>query len=207
MKAAIQRVNASSKTNSGKVQQLQTVRFQPIRAQGRKLALAYLGLWGIVCDQVGGLYQSSEKLLNDAVERGERMEEALYATLAEWSRCITKQQAPFHEQVEADFRRSARLANEAGQDFEAQLERQVERADPAGNSDARTIGETEPGDRKAERHSRRKIGPKRGRSRLIELVQAAAVCSATTLDQSKQSSFRGRRGDAHLPSAFVHARR
>lgn len=128
MKAAIQRVNASSKTNSGKVQQLQTVRFQPIRAQGRKLALAYLGLWGIVCDQVGGLYQSSEKLLNDAVERGERMEEALYATLAEWSRCITKQQAPFHEQVEADFRRSARLANEAGQDFEAQLERQVERA-------------------------------------------------------------------------------
>lgn len=128
MKADVKRVNASSATNSEKVQQLQILRLQPIREQGRKLALAYLGLWGIVCDQVGGLHQSSEKLLNDAVERGEQMEEALYAMLAEWSRCITKQQTPFRKQVETDFRRTAQAANEAGQDFEAQLERQVERA-------------------------------------------------------------------------------
>jgi|GEM_PF-1333583 len=128
MKAAIKKTDVYSETNFREDQPQPAVRFQPVLEQGRKLVLAYLGLWGLLYDQTDGLYQSGEKLLNDAIERGERMEAALCETLAQWSRLLPQRGASFQRQAEEDLQRTVRQANEADEDIEEQLERQVARA-------------------------------------------------------------------------------
>lgn len=128
MKAAIKRTNVSSGTNFKEDRPQPAVRFQPVLEQGRRLVLVYLGLWGLLSDQTNGLYRSGEQLLNDAIERGERMEEALYETLARWSRRLPQCWASLHRRGEEDLRRIAQQVQEAGEDFDEQLERQVARA-------------------------------------------------------------------------------
>jgi poly(hydroxyalkanoate) granule-associated protein len=47
-----------------------------VQGSGRKLLLAYVGLWGVAYDSVAGIFQSGIKLLDTAEDRGARMSSA-----------------------------------------------------------------------------------------------------------------------------------
>lgn len=127
MNATTKRMEVSAETSIEREHPRPAARFHPYLEQGHRLALAYIGLWGVLYDQTGELYQSGERLFKAAIERGEQMEEALYRALGRWSRCIPQRRESFQRQVEADLQRAAGPVHEAGENFEEQLERQVER--------------------------------------------------------------------------------
>jgi len=57
------------------VQQHVSGNWKNVRASGRKIVLAYVGLWGVVYDNVAGVYRGGAKLFGTAEARGARMEQ------------------------------------------------------------------------------------------------------------------------------------
>ncbi len=127
MKADVMKLEAPATIDARELQAQVGERVRRARDVGRKAALVYVGFWGCAYDRAAGLAQRGEKLWNDAVARGERMEAALDKRLARFSRRASKQATALQNQVGANIEQVTRTVSDKGEGFEAQLEKQVER--------------------------------------------------------------------------------
>lgn len=94
---------------------------------GRKLALAYVGLWGYLYDFASDLYIDSRRLLGDAVRRGESMEVSLNKRVDSIGRRTAKQFNFLQDRFGENVEQVTRSVTDTGENFEGQLEKQVER--------------------------------------------------------------------------------
>lgn len=114
----IDREKLQSKINSGAV---------AVSKSGRRVALAYVGLWAFTYDRAADLYQDGVNLLEDAVKRGEGMEQALNRRLGQAERSAAKQFTTLQNRFGDNVEQVTRTVTETGEGFEDQLEKQVER--------------------------------------------------------------------------------
>ena len=94
---------------------------------GRRLALAYVGLWGCMYDRAAGVYRSGVKLWEDAVQRGQAMEQVLQQRVAQVERRAAKQFNGLQNRFGDNVEQVTRTVTDTGESFEVQLEKQVER--------------------------------------------------------------------------------
>lgn len=109
------------------VQRQVEARLAVLNKGGRRLALAYIGLWGCAYDRAASVYRSGMKLWEDAVARGETMEEALQQRLAQLERRTTKQFNGLQNRFGDNVEQVTRTVADTGESLEVQLEKQVER--------------------------------------------------------------------------------
>jgi poly(hydroxyalkanoate) granule-associated protein len=111
----------------GKQSQHQAV--QPLRLNkgGRRLMLAYVGLWGCAYDRATGVYRSAIKLWDDAVARGEMMEQELRQRLAQLEHRATKQLNGLQNRFGDNVEQVTRTVTDTGESLEVQMEKQIER--------------------------------------------------------------------------------
>ena len=114
----IDREKLQSKINSGAV---------AVSKSGRRVALAYVCLWAFTYDRAADLYQDGVNLLEDAVKRGEGMEQALNRRLGQAERSAAKQFTTLQNRFGDNVEQVTRTVTETGEGFEDQLEKQVER--------------------------------------------------------------------------------
>lgn len=109
------------------VQRQVEARLAVLSRGGRRLALAYIGLWGCAYDRAASVYRGGMKLWEDAVARGETMEEALRQRLAQLERRTTKQFNGLQNRFGDNVEQVTRTVADTGESLEVQLEKQVER--------------------------------------------------------------------------------
>lgn len=94
---------------------------------GRWLALAYIGLWGCAYDRATDVYQSGVRLWEDAIVRGEALEQALQQRMEQLGRRTARQLNRLQNRFGDNVEQVTRTVADTGEGFEAQLEKQVER--------------------------------------------------------------------------------
>jgi len=109
------------------VQRQVEARLAVLSRGGRRLALAYIGLWGCAYDRAASVYRGGMKLWEDAVARGETMEEALRQRLAQLERRTTQQFNGLQNRFGDNVEQVTRTVADTGESLEVQLEKQVER--------------------------------------------------------------------------------
>ncbi|HAJ37257.1 MAG TPA: hypothetical protein DCL15_16425 [Chloroflexi bacterium] len=97
------------------------------KSGGRRLMLAYVGLWGCAYDRASGVYRSGMKLWEDAIARGEMMEQALRQRLAQVERRTTKQFGGLQNRFGDNVEQVTRTVADASENLEVELEKQIER--------------------------------------------------------------------------------
>jgi poly(hydroxyalkanoate) granule-associated protein len=127
MKADVMNLEAPSRAVPSKVQEQVNERLHVAGKTGRKIALVYAGLFGCAYDRASGLYQGGEKLLNDAIKRGEKMEQALGEQLGRFGRRASRQANSLQNQFGENIEQVTRTVSDTGETLEEQLEKQVER--------------------------------------------------------------------------------
>jgi poly(hydroxyalkanoate) granule-associated protein len=98
-----------------------------VSTNGRRLALAYVGLWGCAYDRAAGAYRGGIKLWEDAVQRGQRIEQTLQQRVGQLERRAAKQFNVLQNRVGDNVEQVTRTVSDTGESFEVQLEKQVER--------------------------------------------------------------------------------
>jgi poly(hydroxyalkanoate) granule-associated protein len=98
-----------------------------VSANGRRLALAYVGLWGCAYDRAAGAYRDGVKLWEDAIQRGQKMEKTLQERVGQLERRAAKQFNGLQNRVGDNVEQVTRTVSDTGESFEVQLEKQVER--------------------------------------------------------------------------------
>lgn len=102
-------------------------RLAGVSGGARRLALAYVGLYGCAYDRAADAYHSGVKLWDDAVQRGQRMEQALQQRVGRLERRAAKQFNVLQNRFGDNVEQVTRTVSDSGESFEAQLEKQVER--------------------------------------------------------------------------------
>lgn len=95
---------------------------------GRRLALAYIGLWGCAYDRAASVYRGGVKLWEGAIARGELMETALRQRLKHLEQRTTKQFSGLQNRFGDNVEQVTRTVVDTGENLEVQLEKQIERA-------------------------------------------------------------------------------
>lgn len=94
---------------------------------GRRLARAYIGLWGCAYDRAASVYRGGMKLWEDAIARGETLEGALRQRIAQLERLTTKQFNGLQNLLGDNVEQVTRTVADTGESLEVQLEKQIER--------------------------------------------------------------------------------
>ena len=94
---------------------------------GRRVVLAYIGLWGCAYDRAAGMYDGGVRLWQDAAARGQRMEEALTQRLRQTQQRATRQFDRLQNHVGDNVEQVTRTVTDTGETVEDQVEKQVER--------------------------------------------------------------------------------
>lgn len=94
---------------------------------GRRLALAYVGLWGCAYDRATGVYRGGLELWDHAVQRGQKMEQTLLQRIEQLERRAAKQFNKLQNSVGDNVEQVTRSVSDTSEGFEMQLEKQVER--------------------------------------------------------------------------------
>lgn len=127
MKADVMKLEAPANVDAREMQAQMDERVRRVRDVGRKAALVYVGFWGCTYDRAAKWAQRGETLWNDAIARGERMEDALDRRLDRFGRRASKEATVLQSQVGDNIEQVARTVSGKSEGFEDQLEKQVER--------------------------------------------------------------------------------
>lgn len=103
------------------------IRLATVGKSGRRLVLAYIGVWGYACDRAAGVYRSGAKLWEDALQRGQRMEQTVQQRTEQLERRAAKQFNGLQNRFGDNVEQVTRTVSDTGEGFETQLEKQVER--------------------------------------------------------------------------------
>lgn len=98
-----------------------------IRKAGRKAVLAYAGLWGMAYDEALTLLNRSKHVLDQAEDRGEKLEAEANRRTEEVRMQAEEQLKAIESRFDKVRNRFARQADEMEESVEADLENQVER--------------------------------------------------------------------------------
>jgi poly(hydroxyalkanoate) granule-associated protein len=127
MKADVMNKEAPVSTDPGRLQEQVKDQLLGARKTGHKAALIYIGFVGCAYDRASGLYQRGEKLVESAIERGEKMDQVLNKRLERLSRRTSKQIDALQSQLDENVEQVTHAVGDKEARLENQLEKQVER--------------------------------------------------------------------------------
>ncbi|HHY54473.1 MAG TPA: phasin family protein [Chloroflexi bacterium] len=127
MKVEVTIPQAGQEAENNQARQSSEARRALLKQGGRRLALAYVGFWGCAYDRATDVYRSGVKLWEDAVARGEAIEQALQQRIEQMERRAVRQFNGLQNRFGDNVEQVTRTVADTGENFEAQLERQVER--------------------------------------------------------------------------------
>ncbi|MBI3959089.1 MAG: phasin family protein [Chloroflexi bacterium] len=94
---------------------------------GRKVALAYAGLWGMAYDEARSILERGRKMVNEAESRGEKMEAASLRQMKNARRSVEKQVKNAEKKMEKVQKRFAKQVRRSEAQAENEIDSQVEK--------------------------------------------------------------------------------
>lgn len=128
MKAQTMEAKPTSRAGGPALQVQIDKNWQTLSDSGRKVALAYVGMWAMVLDGVQSLLQRSVKLLNDAEQRGASMEDALNQRLGHMEKSATRGIEELQHRLDENVQQVGKGVTGAREELEEELEKRVEQA-------------------------------------------------------------------------------
>jgi polyhydroxyalkanoate synthesis regulator phasin len=102
-----------------------TWRLQFLFASGRRLTLAYIGLWALVYDNIARLTRCCVQLVGSAEQRGERMDDAVRHRVAHLEDRAVGEMHKLQHELGHDVTQMQHDLKDAGAEFEDEVEKRI----------------------------------------------------------------------------------
>ena len=96
-----------------------------LTGSGRRLTLAYIGLWALLYDEIARLMRRGIRLAGTAEQRGERMDGALRHNVAHFENRAVDEVHKLQQDLGHDVTQVQRELMDAGAEFEEELEKRI----------------------------------------------------------------------------------